>query len=54
MPSPIVAVQAHVEHRRVSLKDVLRAVAVVHIPVKDEHSLSTSRLRVSKRAGRIT
>mmetsp|Transcript_22932 Transcript_22932/g.58556 ORF Transcript_22932/g.58556 Transcript_22932/m.58556 type:complete len:317 (-) Transcript_22932:697-1647(-) len=41
----VVAVDGHVHDRVVVLKDVLRAVAVVDVPVQDEHALRARRLR---------
>lgn len=33
----VVAVDGDVEHPRIGLKDVLRAIAVVHVPVQHQH-----------------
>ena len=37
-------VYGDVQHRRVLLKDVLCAVAMVHVPVQDYYTLGTSTL----------
>ena len=42
--SPVPAVDGHVEHARVALENVLRAVPVVHVPVEDEHLFGASPL----------
>ena len=42
--SPVPAVDGHIEHAWVALENVLRAVAVVHIPVEDEYPFSARPL----------
>lgn len=50
--APVVAVQGHVEDGGVLLKDVLRAVAVVHVPVQDEDATRARGLRMDRQVGR--
>mmetsp|Transcript_3812 Transcript_3812/g.15393 ORF Transcript_3812/g.15393 Transcript_3812/m.15393 type:complete len:224 (+) Transcript_3812:1118-1789(+) len=41
------------EHRIVVLENVLRAVAMMHIPVEDQHALAACRLRGARGDGRV-
>lgn len=50
--APVVAVQGHVEDGGVLLEDVLRAIAVVHVPVQDEHAPRARGLQVDRQVGR--
>lgn len=45
------AVNGHVHNSGVLLKDLLRAIAMVDIPVQNEHSLGASSLHAAQHSG---
>ena len=51
---PVMSMDGHVHNSGVRLKDLLCAIAMMHIPVQDEHSLSTIRLRTHTHNSPVT
>ena len=42
---PVMAMDGHVHHGRILLEDLLGAIAMMHIPIKNQDTLSTGSLQ---------